>query len=87
MSQSYHFGNDFYFILLTFNTAPDDYSSTSVVLTFPANQQTVSTSIPITDDGINERVETFTATLSSPSGGATLGTASTAICSIQTTRK
>jgi len=72
---------------LALNTAPDDYPSTSTILTFPAGERTASTSIPITDDSINEPVETFTATLSDPSGGATLGTDRTATVSIPTTRK
>ena len=69
-------------MLVSMLAAPADYTSTSVVLTFPVGQQTASTSIPIADDGINERQESFTATLSSPSGGATLGPDSSATVTI-----
>lgn len=62
--------------------APNDYTSTSVVLTFPAGAQSATVFVPIADDGINERQESFTATLSSPSGGATLGPNSTATVTI-----
>lgn len=56
--------------------APGDFAATSGTLTF-RNWETVQTiSIPIIDDTSAEALETFSVSLSAPSTGASLGTAS-----------
>lgn len=56
--------------------APGDYTATSGTLTFLAGETSKTVSVPTIDDTVVESAETFTMTLSSPSGGATLETAS-----------
>ena len=56
-------------------SAGSDYTSTSGTLTFAAGTTTRTITVPIADDAVNESDETFTVTLSNPSG-ATLGTSS-----------
>ena len=57
-------------------SAGSDYTSTSGTLTFAAGTTSQTITVPIADDAVNESDETFTVTLSNPSG-ATLGTSST----------
>ena len=56
-------------------TAGTDYTTTSGMLTFSAGTTTQTITVSITDDTLDEDDETFTVTLSNPSG-ATLATAS-----------
>jgi fibronectin-binding autotransporter adhesin len=55
-------------------TVGGDYTAVSGTLTFPANVQTQTIAVPIVGDTIVEANETFTVTISAPSG-ASLGTA------------
>ena len=56
-------------------TAGDDYTAvTASTVTIPANETSTTTTVPITDDTLDELVETFTATISSPSTGLLLKT-------------
>jgi hypothetical protein len=63
-------------------TAGADYTATSGTITFAAGQTTATAVVPILDDTVVEGNETFNVTLSSPSGGATLGAQSTAVVTI-----
>ena len=49
-------------------TAPADYTSTSSMLTFEPGQTSKTVEVPIVDDGDDDNGETFTLTLSDPSG-------------------
>ena len=51
-------------------TQPADYTSTSGTLTFAAGDTTKTVSVPIEDDSVPDDGETFTLTLSSPSGAS-----------------
>jgi hypothetical protein len=63
-------------------TAPGDYTAASGTLNF-ANAQTSATfPITINNDATYESDETFNVTLSTPTGGATLGTPSSAVVTI-----
>jgi hypothetical protein len=64
-------------------TAGADYTVVSQVVTFAAGQTTATVTIPILDDAVFEGPETVNLTLSSPTGGATLGAQSTAVLTIQ----
>jgi hypothetical protein len=55
-------------------TAGSDYTTTSGTLTFDANDNLETIVVPILDDKSVETGEVFLVTLSSPGGGATLGT-------------
>jgi len=55
-------------------TEPGDYTATSGTLTFDVDETSKSITIPIIDDTADEADETLTVTISSPGGGATLGT-------------
>lgn len=59
-------------------TAGSDYTATSGTLTIPAGATTGAISVPIIDDTAVEGPETFTVTLSNPSG-ATLGAATATV--------
>jgi hypothetical protein len=63
-------------------TAGQDYTATSGTLSFGVGETTKTITIPILSDAIDEQPETFTVTLSAPSGGATLGAISTATATI-----
>ena len=56
-------------------SAGSDYTSTAGTLTFAAGTTSRTITVPIADDSVNESDETFTVTLSNPSG-ASLGTSS-----------
>lgn len=55
-------------------TAGNDYTNTSGTLTFTNGVTSRTITIPIIDDSTIESNETFTVTLTSPGGGAALGT-------------
>ena len=73
---------------VTFNTANgtatagSDYTANTGTLTFAAGETSQSFTVAITDDNINEANETFTVSISSPSGGATLGATTTSTATI-----
>lgn len=54
-------------------TAGSDYTATSGVLDFAAGVTTRSINIPVANDGLTEGDETLTVGLSTPTGGASLG--------------
>lgn len=54
-----------------------DFQSVTGTVTFLAGETTKTFLVPILNDNVNEGAESFTVTLSSPGGGATLGTPST----------
>jgi hypothetical protein len=55
---------------------PGDYTTTTGILTFLTGDVTKSINVPTINDASPESTETFTMTLSTPSGGATLSTPS-----------
>ena len=59
-------------------TAGTDYANTSGTITFLPGETSKVVTIPIIDDAINEATESFTLTLSNPSG-ATISTAQTTV--------
>ncbi len=59
-----------------------DYTARAGVLTFNAGETSKTVSIPILNDTLVEPSETFTFTLSNPTGGAKLGTPTTATITI-----
>ena len=63
-------------------TAPSDYPATSGNLTFAAGETQKTFTVPIVDDTAVEPTESFNVTLSSPTGGATLGSQSAATITI-----
>lgn len=63
-------------------TAPGDYGAVTRTLTFAAGQAAATVAVPIVDTGTYETPETFTATLSNPTGGAILGSPSTTTVTI-----
>ena len=64
-------------------TAGSDYTSTSGTLSWASGDASNKTfSVPILDDSAYEGSETVNLTLSSPTGGATLGSPSTAVLNI-----
>lgn len=65
-------------------TSPGDFAATSGTLTFGPGVATQSFTIPIVADAVGEPEESFIVTLSAPTGGATLGTPSTATIVIAT---
>ena len=58
--------------------AGEDYTSTQGTLTFPPGEVSATFTVPIIDDGNPEPDETVNLTLSEPTGGASLGTRTTA---------
>jgi hypothetical protein len=62
--------------------APGDYTAKSGTLTFSTSQTSLPVSVATVDDTTVESAETFSMSLSSPTGGATLGTLSTATATI-----
>ncbi|MFN9955967.1 MAG: Calx-beta domain-containing protein, partial [bacterium] len=63
-------------------TAPGDFDNTPITITFGNGETSKTVTIPIVNDAIFESNETVTLTLSSPTGGATLGTPVTATLTI-----
>ena len=63
-------------------TAGADYTAASGTVTFAAGELTKSFSVPIKQDNIYEGGETFTVTLSDPTGGAVLAGVSSAVVTI-----
>ena len=60
--------------MFAFSSALDDYTRiTSQTVTFPPGTNTQVVSIPTITDEVGEETETFTAVLSSPSAGTTIG--------------
>jgi 6-phosphogluconolactonase (cycloisomerase 2 family) len=62
--------------------AGSDYTATSGIVSFGAGEFSKEISIPILDDGAVEPDETFSLSLSAPTGGAHLGTHATAVITI-----
>ncbi|TWU59486.1 Serine-aspartate repeat-containing protein F precursor [Rubripirellula tenax] len=63
-------------------TAGSDYTATSGTLSFAAGETSKTITVPIINDTAVESNETFTVTISSPTGGATLGTATSSTVTI-----
>jgi hypothetical protein len=64
-------------------TAPDDYDSTSQTATFADGETTTTITIPIEEDSDVEGDETFTLSLSNPTGGASIGGQDSSTVTIQ----
>ena len=62
--------------------AGTDFTPASGTLTFADGQATATITIPITPDVFVEGIESFTFTLSGPTGGAALSTLNTAVLTI-----
>lgn len=63
-------------------TAASDYTNTPIALTFASGETTQIVTIPIANDTLIELNETLTLTLSNPTGGATLGSQSSATLTV-----
>jgi RHS repeat-associated protein len=64
-------------------SAPGDYDGASITVDFAAGETSKTVAIPIVEDSQVEGDETINLTLSNPTGGATLGTQTTATLTIQ----
>jgi hypothetical protein len=65
-------------------TAGEDFTAVTTTVSFAAGDSAAkSVSIPLTNDALEESAEAFTATLSAPTGGATIGTPATVTITIQ----
>jgi ELWxxDGT repeat protein len=71
-------------IVLTNGTAtyPTDYSVVSIPVDFANGETSKTVTIPIVNDTLTEMSETLNLTLTSPQGGATLGTQTTAVLTV-----
>ncbi|MCZ8222733.1 MAG: hypothetical protein O9324_01905, partial [Microcystis sp. LE19-84.1B] len=63
-------------------TAPSDYNNTAITVNFANGETSKTVTIPIVNDSQFEADETVNLTLSNPTGGATLGTQTTAVLTI-----
>jgi hypothetical protein len=63
-------------------TSSSDYTATSKTLTFAAGETSKTFTVPIGDDLLDEAGETFTVTLSDPTGGAILAAPTSATVTI-----
>ena len=64
-------------------TSPGDYTGVTQTVSFAnADSASKTVNIPIADDGLAEGNETVTLTLTAPTGGATLGSPSTSVLTI-----
>ncbi len=63
-------------------TAPSDYNNTQVTVNFANGETSKTVNIPIVNDTQFEPDETVNLSLSNPTGGATLGTQTTAVLTI-----
>jgi Ca2+-binding RTX toxin-like protein len=63
-------------------TAPTDYNKAPIAISFAAGETSKTIAVPIVNDTLFEGSETINLTLNSPTGGATLGTQSTAVLTI-----
>ena len=63
-------------------SAPDDYSSSPIIITFADGEVSQTISIPVVDDDVIEENETINLSLSAPAGGATLASQDTAVLTI-----
>ncbi len=63
-------------------TAPSDYNNTPITVNFANGETSKTITIPIVNDSQLEADETVNLTLSNPTGGATLGTQTTAVLTI-----
>jgi parallel beta-helix repeat protein len=62
--------------------SPGDYTAASGTLTFADGETSKNITIPVINDSTFEATESFTVTLSNPTGGATLGSQTTATVTI-----
>jgi hypothetical protein len=62
--------------------APGDYTAVSGTLSFAATQSSIPVNVTTVTDAAIENFETFTLSLSSPGGGAALGTPASATATI-----
>lgn len=62
--------------------APGDYTAASGTLTFADGVTSQTIVVPVVDDALPEADETFTVTLTNPTGGATIGPAATTTVTI-----
>lgn len=60
----------------------NDYDQVTQTVTFLAGTRSAIVFVSTINDGLSEETETFTASISNPSDGLTLGTQSTATVSI-----
>ncbi|QLE55149.1 NF038122 family metalloprotease [Nostoc sp. TCL26-01] len=63
-------------------TGNSDFDNSDITVNFAANETSKTIAIPVTDDAIAEGIETFNLSLSNPTGGAALGSVSSAIATI-----
>ena len=73
----------FIHIFSSSSETPDDYTMTVMTVTFPAGETQMSVTVPTTEDDTAEETEMFTAVLSDPTNGLTLGDDSTARAMIE----
>jgi YD repeat-containing protein len=63
-------------------TAPSDYAPGPIAIEFAANEVSKVVTIPVINDTLIENSETIALTLTQPTGGATIGTQSTATLNV-----
>lgn len=62
--------------------APGDYNNTPIIVTFADKESYKVVNVPIVDDSLLENNETINLSLANPTGGASLGTLSSALLTI-----